>query len=184
MGARIELSREIGYRSEFADLCNLRGVRVAVEVGTDLGVFARQFMDKFGGHELLCIDAYESYEWVRNDRTADIVMACIALMPWHGRVRIVRDNSVYAARRLPHWLTNRIDFVYIDASHDYASVQADLDVWWDVLRPGGLFAGHDYEKKEFLGVYQAVNEFAVKQDQTVYVVNKDPIPSWYMYKPK
>lgn len=36
------------------------------------------------------------------------------------------------------------DFVYLDASHSYEDVKAELPFWWKKLRSGGVMAGHDY----------------------------------------
>lgn len=37
-----------------------------------------------------------------------------------------------------------VDVIHLDASHDYASVLADLNHWWPRLRPGGVLIGDDY----------------------------------------
>ena len=37
-----------------------------------------------------------------------------------------------------------LDFVYIDARRDYDSVKEDLNAWFRKVKPGGIFAGHDY----------------------------------------
>lgn len=31
-----------------------------------------------------------------------------------------------------------------DARHDYCGVAEDLELWWPKVKPGGIFAGHDY----------------------------------------
>jgi len=49
------------------------------------------------------------------------------------------------------------DMVFLDASHDYPSVVADIKAWSRVVKPLGVFAGDDYSK-HFPGVVQAVNE--------------------------
>jgi len=37
-----------------------------------------------------------------------------------------------------------LQFVFVDASHDEESVQADLTAWWPTVRIGGWMAGHDF----------------------------------------
>jgi predicted O-methyltransferase YrrM len=51
------------------------------------------------------------------------------------------------------------DAIYIDASHDYDHVLADLKAYWDVLKPGGIFFGDDYHLF-WIGVVRAVHDFA------------------------
>jgi len=57
------------------------------------------------------------------------------------------------------------DAIYLDASHEYEDVIADLGAYWKVLRPGGVLIGDDYEL--WPGVFQAVNEFAERLGQQV-----------------
>jgi len=38
----------------------------------------------------------------------------------------------------------RYDFVYLDAAHTYSSVKEELEVYYGKVKPGGIFAGHDY----------------------------------------
>ena len=41
-----------------------------------------------------------------------------------------------------------LDYIYIDARHDYCGVKEDLLMYWPKLREGGIFAGHDYVSAE------------------------------------
>ncbi|MBN9166180.1 MAG: hypothetical protein BGO98_17210 [Myxococcales bacterium 68-20] len=53
---------------------------------------------------------------------------------------IVEPSTIAAARFEPH----SIDRVFLDGSHDGASVAEDLVAWSERLRPDGILAGHDY----------------------------------------
>jgi len=53
---------------------------------------------------------------------------------------------------------NSIDFVFIDAAHDYASVTADILAWLPKVKKGGIIAGHDYTP-EWIEVMNAVDDF-------------------------
>lgn len=173
-------SIEINHRHDFGLLANARGCRVAVEVGTDQAVFARQFLHNFNG-ELVCVDPFEAYDELPGTRVPDLLAATLALMPWHGRFRILQMSSEAAAADFPWWQKDRIDFVHIDGCHQYDAVRADLHTWWPLLTDQGIFAGHDFDDTH-PGVVQAVTEFAKALDKTIRVVAGDHPESWYIYK--
>lgn len=47
--------------------------------------------------------------------------------------------------------------IYLDASHDYEDFTRDLNLYWDLLSPGGVIFGDDYNS--WWGVERGVNEF-------------------------
>lgn len=49
-----------------------------------------------------------------------------------------------------------LDFVFIDGDHSYESCLNDLNIWYDYVKPGGIFSGHDYTLP---GVNKAIQEF-------------------------
>jgi hypothetical protein len=51
---------------------------------------------------------------------------------------------------------NSVDFVFIDAAHDYDNVKADIQAWLPKVKSGGLLSGDDYIY--FPGVKRAVTE--------------------------
>lgn len=73
-------------------------------------------------------------------------------------VTIVAEDSAKSAERFDD---ESVDFAFIDACHEYASVRADIAAWWPKIVPGGLLAGHDYQQG-FPGVMQAVDEFVAE----------------------
>lgn len=81
-------------------------------------------------------------------------------------IRTLVMESVEAAKEF-----TLVDFVFIDASHSYEDVMADIDAWYPKIKKGGVLAGHDYEWK---GVRRAVNECF----DTVFTSGK----SWFVVK--
>lgn len=56
------------------------------------------------------------------------------------KVRVLRMTTLDAAKEI----TETLDFVYVDARHDYCGVNEDIQAYWPKLKPGGIMAGHDY----------------------------------------
>jgi predicted O-methyltransferase YrrM len=54
---------------------------------------------------------------------------------------VLRNSTVEAAA---YFADESVDFVYVDARHDYTSVKQDLETWWPKVKRGGILAGHDY----------------------------------------
>lgn len=59
-----------------------------------------------------------------------------------------------------------IDFVFIDAGHDYENVRNDILAWKPKVKDGGILAGHDYVYT-WPGVIKAVDEMFPNQIQTM-----------------
>ena len=51
-----------------------------------------------------------------------------------------------------------IDWVHLDARHDYASVKADIQAWLPKVKRGGWLSGDDYDKVKWPEVVKAVND--------------------------
>ena len=64
---------------------------------------------------------------------------------------LVMDSLEAAAQ----FQNGSLDFIMIDASHDYDNVKKDIQAWLPKVKEGGLFAGDDYD---WPGVSKAVSE--------------------------
>ena len=78
------------------------------------------------------------------------------MKPVEGYYNAKRMTSVEAAET---YSDNSLDFVFIDAAHDYDSVKQDIISWLPKVKIGGIISGHDYP---YLPVRQAVNELLTK----------------------
>lgn len=73
------------------------------------------------------------------------------------------------------------DFIYIDASHDFKNVKADMESYWQLLKPGGVLFGDDFNPSWY-GVMGAVQMFSFergiqfKQIGTTWFITKNVDP--------
>lgn len=72
-------------------------------------------------------------------------------------IKVCRDYTTVCAKKVSDV---SLDFVYVDARHDYKGVADDLRAWWPKLKCGGIFAGHDYVDQN------DVDKSFVRQDWT------------------
>lgn len=73
--------------------------------------------------------------------------------PVKDLINPIRKTSLEAASM---YEDESLDFVFIDAAHDYENVKQDILAWLPKVKKGGVIAGHDYSS--FPGVRQAVDE--------------------------
>lgn len=193
---RAEVVRSsLSSRDELPSLLDERGLQGwGAEIGVFRGQFSEHLLANWHGELLISIDP-----WIEQDPGAYVDKtnasqpeqearyweACERLARFGSRSQIWRMTSAEAASRVDNEL---LDFVYIDARHDEASVTEDLETWWDKVRPGGIISGHDYidgvRKATLFGVKSAVDAFFAAHNLPVQVI--PPLhkhPSWLVIKP-
>lgn len=75
-------------------------------------------------------------------------------------VEVIPVSSVEGACRFPD---HHFDFVFIDASHKVEWTKADILLWYQKIKMGGVLAGHDYNKDEGWEVHYAVQVMVPKK---------------------
>ena len=84
-------------------------------------------------HDIAILDTQAGFDREHQDAKA-------RLAAYHCTV--VRKDSLTAAQ---DFADNSLDFVYIDANHNFVNVANDLHAWIKKVRWGGILSGHDYE---------------------------------------
>lgn len=75
------------------------------------------------------------------------------------------------------------DMVYVDGyAHTGQEGGKTLDDWWPVVKPGGIFAGHDY-CAEYQPTIDAVDRFVRAHGLELRVIEDGKHPSWWVRKP-
>ena len=76
--------------------------------------------------------------------------------PVRSAINTVHKMTSLQASEL--YADNSLDFVFIDASHDYENVMADIKAWYPKIKFGGTMSGDDY-CPGWEGVMRAVDEY-------------------------
>ena len=71
------------------------------------------------------------------------------------KVQLVISDSISASRLFGD---ASLDWVHLDARHDYASVKADIEAWLPKIKHGGWLSGDDYDEHKWPDVVKAVRE--------------------------
>lgn len=125
-----------------------------VEIGTYLGTsavyMAVEIINSGKQIKFDCVDSWDE-EFFRTDYKLEVTddeiyksfLKNIASVK--HVINIVRAPSVDAATK---YKDGSLDFVFIDAAHDFNSVLADLTAWYPKVKVGGVLAGHDYSTSD------------------------------------
>lgn len=121
-----------------------------VEIGTWKGrSFSSVALAVPDGCTVLAVDHWNGSIGEQNTFHADAEVACVEFFKTYFAIKEMRSKtdlyfnaigSLAAARIFPD---RSLATVFLDGSHDYESVKADILAWLPKLRKGGLLCGHD-----------------------------------------
>jgi hypothetical protein len=127
-----------------------------------------------------CIDTWEGSQenldpnnvWFQPELTVDknwlYRVFLENIKPVNHIINPIRTTSLNASQ---YYKDRSIDFVFIDAAHDYENVKADLEAWYPKVKKGGFIGGHDYPGYD--GVVRAVNGFFMTAEYNAPLNLKD-----------
>jgi SAM-dependent methyltransferase len=188
---------DIQKREDLALLIDSMSLKKGLEIGVAGGAFSDFLLRNTKLELLYGVDAYssdpEATGWAtkKRDRAGDrlnhVYEDASKLLQTHGnRSRLIRGFS-NDAKVLSTFEDEGLDFIYVDAAHRFWGVAQDLQNYWKKLRPGGLFAGHDYWHSYRCEVVYAVNGWVTENRQILNVTwadrpRKKYPPTWWLIK--
>jgi hypothetical protein len=194
-------------RNEFGEFLTFKKlINKGVEVGSFKGEFARTILEKWQG-TLYMVDAWyelEDYNDMSNiGLNQDAYLEAMrSINEFRDRAYMLRCLSKQAVDLFPD---ESLDFVYIDANHEYSYVVEDIKLWYPKVKKGGIVAGHDYldidwydeeysekdknkymwgDGQHFIGVFgvnPAVDEFC-KENNIEFSLTEEFSRTWYFEK--
>jgi hypothetical protein len=200
------IDRKLPNRLDISSLLNEFNFKTMIEIGVKDAGYAYELLQKWSGFEhYYGIDPYEkqnNYNDIANrDQSVqdrDYLKVRDMLITKFGKEKIAMVRN-YSTSVVGLFKKGSIDFIYVDARHDYCGVTEDINAYYPILRCGGLFAGHDYEFKsptpdldwDLCGngsriegsVKRAVLEFAERNAiPFIHTTQEEYYKSWYFFK--
>lgn len=138
-------------RRELAKYFAEQGFSKGAEIGVFGGYYSEVLFKNIPALHLYCVDIWGKGKYKRAEDE------CLERLKSYNKT-IIKKPSVEAAKDVPD---GSLDFVYIDAAHDYENVKLDINAWTPKVKIGGIVAGDDFY--DFPsgkgGVMRAVTEY-------------------------
>ncbi|PSC70066.1 O-methyltransferase [Micractinium conductrix] len=177
------------------------GLKTGAELGVQRGNFARRTLEFWPSCEsYTLVDVWKQQVNYQEAANVDDTMqeqlyqtAIRTLQPFQNKTKFMRMFTSEAAPLVPN---ESLDYIYVDARHDYCGCLEDIENWWPKVKPGGIMAGHDYlDAKEVLvhrpnedwalcmngtrnegAVKGAVADFSVRHGLTPHIASRPETP--------
>ena len=196
-------------RNDLIKLIVAEGFTSGAEIGVQLGLYAEFLLSNWPKCiEYHAIDLWAHQKSYKDTANVDNAQQESLYMQTRNRLKrfehIVRYHRNYSNLAVNELKDESLDFIYLDARHDYIGILEDLTLYWPKLKSGGIFAGHDYldvaevkaltphqdwsidsrgiKRTDGKAVRSAVNEFASKQRRQILITLPEEWPTWYMRK--
>lgn len=175
-----------GGRAHLASLFAELGYTKGAEIGVQTGKYSIILCKTIPNLKLICVDPWAQSSGKRRagKRSEKQYQHCVETLSPYGTT-FIRTTSIEASKLVPD---NSLDFVYVDALHDFDNAMIDITLWAPKVRVGGIVSGHDYISFQEYGVIQAVDAYTQVHKIDYYVTQPDlankifHIPSWFWVK--
>ena len=171
-------------RNDLAVLFNKLEFEEGAEIGVEKGKYASALFKRIPDLHLLAIDSWDYYfEYTsrlhvvqdEEDRfhaeTKERLANC--------NVEIIKAYSMDAVKKV---YRDSLDFVYIDANHEFDYIIQDIIEWTKRVKPGGIVAGHDYYIHRWTDVIEAVDMYVKMHNIKEWFLTDERSASWFFVK--
>lgn len=162
----------ITKRNKIHNLLKAHDCKIGAELGVDRGEFSYILNSKHKFAEFYSIDRWSDHH------TPEHYLSVL---------KKLQKLNVYTLRctfdeAAPLFEDNYFDFIYIDGYAKYGQENGQtLDIWYDKVKPGGIFSGHDYHEK-WQKTKDAVDTFCKKHNKSIQLTTEDSYPTWWFVK--
>lgn len=160
---------------------NLKGCLVGCEVGVWQGDNAVSIMNNLNIEKCYFVDPYKRFVTAskrvfgKKRMLMNLIYTVVRLEPFGTKkTQIVFKTSKKGCKDVP----DNLDFVYLDANKKTKFVREDIKIWYEKVRKGGVFGGHDYCKEVDPQAFDEINNFIKNTGLKLYTKEID----WWVVK--
>jgi hypothetical protein len=147
--------------------------KVGAEIGVQRGEYTEVLFKKNPELKMYCIDPWTPYKQYPVQWKQDMIEKEARERLAAYNVEFIKKTSEEALKDIAN---NSLDFVYIDALHDFDSVMLDLIGWSRKVKSGGMISGHDFIYHHGMGVVPAVEVYARVHNINLWYITKESLP--------
>jgi|SRR3989344_359909 len=170
-------------REYLAELLAKFNMTKGAEIGVETGKYSEVLFRRIPDLELLCVDMWEVGEDRVNQKRGQSLIDSLYEQAKRRlsqfKATIIKGKSMDVVKNIPY---ESLDFVYIDACHEFDFVMEDIIEWSKRVKKGGLISGHDYIQTRNFGVIEAVNAYTRAHGIHDVFLTSDHCPSWFWCK--
>lgn len=192
----------INERGQFLDLINKYNLYIGAEIGVQKGIFASHIL-KSNLKKYYLIDPWTQLDNYLDSANVNNYEQLRRLSLTISNTKKFSQKTVFLIGKSVdkyNLINDKLDFLYIDARHDYCGVIEDLTYYFPLMNNCSIIAGHDYltalEQKQL----NNNDDFSVCEDGSVYLgavkgaiqdffsntnynimTTKETWPSWYVF---
>jgi len=173
-------------RNDLPYLFTELGYCVGAEIGVERGLYSEVICN--AGLKLYAVDAWTAYKGYREH---------VSQSKLDGFFRETKNRlsgydcqliRCFSMDALKLFKDESLDFVYIDAAHDFQSATNDIAEWSKKVKVGGIVSGHDFsrnKKKDYIcQVKDVVQGWAYAYSIRPWFITRGDrrSPSWFWVK--
>lgn len=164
-------------RTDIYKFMGTLGFKYGAEIGVRRGRNAKDMFNQMPNLQLLCVDTWRPYKRGMSEKRAEEIYKSCQQRLKDCNAQYLRMTSVEASKQVKD---GSLDFVYIDAMHDFDNVMTDIITWVPKVKKEGIISGHDYFKFYQSGVIEAVKAYTIAHNiQNWHITRVEKEPSWF-----
>jgi len=149
-------------------------VTSAAEIGVQQGINSKTILRRARPRRMVCADPWSGYSSELDMPMEHVERVARKRLDRYKHIEWIKSgNRNLIAAQIGN---SAMDYLYIDAMHDYDSVMADMRAYWPCVKVGGMMAGHDVV---WPSVFRAVADFRREHNVDVQCSGTD----WWIIRP-